>query len=152
MLTHPSLLLLLLVSTGHCSKLTRPHSPTRDAREILGGMSDRLLPMTSTIQWRTQRLEHLHHLLLHQQPPQHPHQQPPPHPPPRLPPVPGLASPGWRTGVAPCVPPLLQTRCVAPMGAPTPPPAGCSTRPAGGGGPSLQWPRGCARPAARGWS
>ena len=41
MLTHPSLLLLLLVSAGHCSKLTRPHSPTRDAREILGGMSDR---------------------------------------------------------------------------------------------------------------
>ena len=42
MLTQPSLLLLLLlVSAGHCSKLTRPHSPTRDAREILGGMSDR---------------------------------------------------------------------------------------------------------------
>ena len=67
MLTHPSLLLLLLVSAGHCSKLTRPHSPTRDAREILGGMSDRYdydYDWEILIQRRTQRLEHLHHLLL----------------------------------------------------------------------------------------
>ena len=42
MVTQPGLLLLLLlVSAGHCSKLTRPYSPTRDAREILGAMSDR---------------------------------------------------------------------------------------------------------------